>query len=281
MAINAADVKRLREKTGAGMMDCKKALVKADGDFDRAETILKEMGLAAVAKRADRSADEGRVFTYVSPRIAGIMELSCETDFVARNEQFAETGTGMIKDAVESNKNADDAGLQAKATELATTIKENIQLRRLEKMEADATEKIFDYIHGEAGSVGVLVKLRADKAALLSDEQVLTLGKDLTLHAAAFNPPYLNESKVESSYLAEQERIFQAQAANMDKPAQVIQGIVKGKLNKHLKEICFTEQGFVKDEKRSVAQVLKDLSKELGGTIELVDYRVYRAGEAL
>jgi elongation factor Ts len=239
------------------------------------------MGLAAVAKRADRSAEEGRIFTYVAENKAGIMELSCETDFVARNAQFAQTGNEILKEAVEGQKVITDEGLLHGVTELATTIKENIQLRRLELMSAGANEKIFEYVHGEAGSVGVLIKLAADKPELLEKDDVLTYGKDLTLHAAAFNPTYLNDSEVDPTYIQEQERIFKAQAANMDKPEHVIQGIVKGKLNKHLKEICFADQGFVKDEKRSVAQVAKDLGKELGGTIELVAYRVYRAGEAL
>jgi elongation factor Ts len=279
--INASDVKKLRDKTGAGIVDCKNALTKAEGDFDAAERILKEMGLAAVAKRAGRIAEEGRAFTYIGAKAAGIMELSCETDFVARNEDFVSKGSSMVQDAVENNKSSNDPELEAVVTGLATTIKENIQLRRLEVLPFGEKELVVDYIHGEAGKVGVLVKLALGSSSLRTDPKVLEFAKDLSLHAAAFNPAYLNESQVPKTYLQEQESIFKAQAAQMDKPENVLQGIVKGKVAKHLKEICFSDQPFVKDEKRSVSQVAKDLSKELGQGVELIDYRVYRAGEEL
>ncbi len=280
-AINAADVKKLREKTGAGILECKNALTKADGDFAAAERILKEMGLAAVAKRASRVAEEGRAFTYVGAKAAGILEISCETDFVARNEDFAAKGKKLVTDAVELGKGADDPELLGVVTDLATTIKENMQLRRLEVLPLADDELAVDYIHGEAGKVGVIVKLKLSSPELKTNEKVLEYAKDLSLHAAAFNPAYLNEKAVPAQYLAEQESIFKAQAANMDKPENVIQGIIKGKIAKHLKEICFSDQPFVKDEKRSVTKVAEDLSKEIGGKVELVDYRVYRAGEEL
>jgi elongation factor Ts len=281
MAISAADVKKLRDKTGAGMMDCKKALNEAGGDFDRAEEILKELGLAAVAKRSGRATEEGRVFTFVGDSGAGIMEISCETDFVARNEEFASTGAELVKDAVEKNLPADDKGLNDRVAELAATIKENMTVRRLEKLSLSDKQVAVDYIHGEAGSLGVLVILDLSDSALKGNEAVISLGKDLAMHAAAFNPLYLNEEAVDAKYLADQEKIFKAQAENMDKPENVIQGIIKGKLKKHLKEICFTEQGFVKDDKRSVNQVLADTGKELGGELKLTNYIVYRAGEEL
>jgi elongation factor Ts len=281
MAISAADVKKLREKTGAGMMDCKKALNEAGGDFDRAEEILKELGLAAVAKRSGRATEEGRVFTYVGDAGAGILEISCETDFVARNEEFAATGAELVKDAVEKNLSADDKGMNDRVAELAATIKENMSVRRLEKIALSDKQVALDYIHGDAGSLGVVVILDLSDASLKSIEAVLTLGKDLAMHAAAFSPLYLNEEAVDSAYLADQEKIFKAQAENMDKPENVIQGIIKGKLKKHLKEICFTEQGFVKDDKRSVTQVLSDTGKEVGGEIKLTKYVVFRAGEEL
>lgn len=281
MAISAADVKKLREKTGAGMMDCKKALNEAEGDFSRAVEILKELGLAAVAKRSGRSTEEGRIFTYVGDDVAGIMEISCETDFVARNAEFASTGAKLVEDAVVQNLPADDEGLVNRVNELAATIKENMTIRRFQRKELGSNQSAVAYVHGEAGSLGVLLTLQLSSPELKDNEAVGTLGKDLAMHAAAFSPLYLNEDAVESSYLAEQEKIFKTQAENMDKPAHVIEGIIKGKLKKHLKEICFTEQGFVKDDKRSVAQVLKDTGKEVGGEIKLVDYIVFRAGEEL
>jgi elongation factor Ts len=188
MAISAADVKKLREKTGAGMMDCKKALNEAGGDFDRAEEILKELGLAAVAKRSGRATEEGRVFTYVGDAGAGILEISCETDFVARNEEFAATGAELVKDAVEKNLSADDKGMNDRVAELAATIKENMSVRRLEKIALSDKQVALDYIHGDAGSLGVVVILDLSDASLKSNEAVLTLGKDLAMHAAAFSP---------------------------------------------------------------------------------------------
>lgn len=279
MAVDAKDVKKLRDKTGSGIMDCKRALKEADGDFKRAEEILKELGLAAVAKRAGRSSKEGRIFTAVGAESAGIMEISCETDFVARNEAFAKTGTELVKTAVENSLSADDSGLAGKISELAATIKENITLRRLELVKLNSNQLVADYVHGDSGSLGVLVILELPSAALKTDKTVLALGKDLAMHAAAFNPLYLNPEAVESAYLMDQEKIFKAQAEQMDKPPHILEGIIKGKMKKHLKEICFTDQGFVKDEKRVVSQVLKDISETVGGEVKLVAYRVFRAGE--
>ncbi len=281
MAISAADVKKLREKTGAGMMDCKKALNKADGDCARAEEILKELGLAAVAKRADRATDEGRIFTYVGDSVAGIMEISCETDFVARNEEFASTGAELIEDATANSLAPGDSTIENRVNQLAANIKENMTIRRLETETLTANELAVDYIHGDAGSIGVLLKFELSSAELKSNDDLRVLGRDLAMHAAAFNPQYLDEAAVDPGYLADQEKIFKAQAESMDKPENVIQGIIKGKLKKHLKEICFLEQGFVKDDKQSVRQVLADLGKAVGGEIKLSRYRVYRAGEKL
>jgi elongation factor Ts len=280
MAISASDVKKLRELTGAGMMDCKKALTEADGDFEKAEKILKELGLAAVAKRAGRSTEEGRVFTYVGSGKAGILEISCETDFVARNEEFAKTGKEIVKVAVEEGLAADSEKLATMVQELASTIKENMSIKRLEIMDVAENELVMDYIHGEAGSVGVLVKVETDTASILSNDAVKTIAHDLALHAAAFNPAYLNEDAVDSAYIAEQESIFKAQAENMGKPENVVQGIIKGKLKKHLKEIAFVLQPFVKDDKKSVQDAVASVGKEAGGSLNLSNYIVYRSGES-
>lgn len=279
--INAQDVKKLREKTGAGMMDCKNALEKADGNPEAAERILKEMGLAAVAKRAGKIAEEGRIFTFIGKNSAGILEISCETDFVARNAEFIAKGTQIVTEAVEHDLKADDPKLVDAVTDMATLIKENIQLRRLEIVPVTEREIAAQYIHGDSGKVGVLLKISVGDPALKTNESVLEFAKNLSLHAAAFSPAFLDEASVPADYLKEQESIFRVQAQALDKPENVLQGIVKGKLSKHLKEVCFTEQPFVKDEKRSVLQVAKDLSKEIGTPVALTFYRVYRAGEEL
>jgi len=281
MAFTAADVKRLREKTGAGMLDCQKALKEANGVFEEAETILKKMGLAAVAKRSERATEQGRVFTAIESGRVAILEIGCETDFVARNEGFIATGKTLVENAAKNNLSATDAGLQAAITDLAATIKENITIRRLEIIPIAADELVDTYIHGDAGSIGVVVKFKLGKPELKNNQAVKTLLHDLALHAAAFKPQYLNAAAVSPAYIAKQTEIFLAQVAEDKKPEDVKKKIVEGKIRKHLAEICFVEQGFVKDDKKTVAQVSVEVGKAAGGTIELVDYRVYRAGEPL
>jgi len=281
MAITAADVKTLRDKTGAGMLDCKKALEEAAGNFEEAETILKKMGLAAVAKRAERGTSEGRIFTYIGKGVASIVELACETDFVARNEDLINTGNYIAKEAAEKGLKADNAGLIEKATAIAATIKENITLRRLEVLPVASDELVESYLHGEAASVGVLVKAKLSKPELAKNDAVITFVHDAALHAAAFKPQFLSPASVPSAYSAKQEEIFLAQVAELDKPDQVKKGIVAGKIKKHLQEICFLDQAFVKDDKKTVAQVAIEVGKAVGGTVEIVDFRTWSKGESL
>jgi elongation factor Ts len=277
--IKATDVKKLREKTGAGMMDCKKALTEANGDFAQAEQILKELGLAAAAKRGGRATNEGRVFTYVTQDKAGILELACETDFVARNQDFVDLGQKIVKDMVENGKQAADTSYAEMVQEAITTIKENMAVRRGELMTAENDELVSDYIHGESGRIGVLAKVKVDKPELLSNQAVKDFAFDIALHVAAFRPTFLSVDTADPTYVSEQEQIFAAQAQALGKPENVTKGIAAGKLKKHLAEICLVDQGFVKDEKRSVAQVAKDLGKEVGGSVEVSGFVYYMVGE--
>ncbi len=285
MAISASDVKKLRDTTGAGMLDCKKALEEANGDFGEAETILKKMGLAAVAKRADRGTAEGRIFTHVLPTQAAILELGCETDFVARNADLVKTGNDIAQLVAAKNLKADDTGLAEKVTAVAAVIKENITLRRLETMNIAADEVVESYLHGEAATVGVIVKFKLGKADLAKNDAVATFIHDVALHAAAFKPQFLNSGKIPADYLAKQKEIFEGLVAQdeklKDKPEQVKLGAINGKLQKLVKEICFVDQPFVKDDKKTVAQMCADIGKVAGATVELVDYRVFTKGESL
>lgn len=281
MDIKATDVKKLRGMTGAGMMDCKKALTEAGGDFQKAEKVLKEQGLAAAAKRSGRATNEGRVFTLINEKKAGILEISCETDFVARNDNFVALGKEIVADMVNNGVAADGPELAVKIQNAITTIKENMAVRRGEVIEADADESLTDYVHGDSGRIGVIVKIKADKPELLSQEPVASFAFDLALHVAAFRPQFLSAETVDEKYRTEQEEIFVAQARQLDKPENILQGIAKGKMKKHLSQICLLEQGFVKDEKRPVSQVAKDLSKEVGGDISVTGYVYYSVGEAL
>ena len=279
--ISAADVKRLREKTGAGMMECKNALVSTEGDFDAAEKLLKEKGLAALEKRADRATNFGKIFVCADGSSAALVELSSETDFVARNPDFIALGDLVAKKALEKNCDASDEELNGMVSELATKIRENMGLKRLQIMRAGPGEYFTWYIHGD-GEIGVVVKCVCDKPDLFKDDEVKTFVFSLALHIAAFNPYAMDRSKIEPGYVAEQEEIFRKQMEQDEKlqgkPANVLEGILKGKLNKHLAEICLMDQGYVKDEKFTVAQALADQSKKLGAKLDIVEYAYFKVG---
>ncbi len=276
--VKPADVKRLRDKTGAGMLDCKKALVDAEGDFAKAEKLLKEQGLAAAAKRSDRATNEGRVFTKIAGGKAGIVELACETDFVARNENFINAGTELLDGIVDKNLNEITPELEEQVKLVISRIKENISIKRFKVFSIADNEFCMDYIHGEGG-IGVLVKMSASDKAVFSNEKVKEFAFDCALHIAAFSPLYLSKETVDEAYIKEQNEIFMKQAENLGKPENVLQGIVKGKLNKHFAQICLLEQPFVKDDKNSLATVLAAVGKEAGGTIKIEDFVYYRVGE--
>jgi elongation factor Ts len=278
MAVSPADVKKLRDKTLAGMLDCKKALIEADGDFAAAEKILKEKGLASADKRSGRSTEAGAVFTAVAGSTAAAIELNCETDFVAKNKVFAENGKKIAAFVAENSVAEVNGDVELLVKEAISVLKENMGVKRIKSMNVADSDAVVDYLHNN-GQIGVMVKLSCDSAETAAKDEVKALGLDLALHAAAFNPSYLNRDAVDASYLKEQEEIFMAQAANMDKPEKVIAGIVKGKLNKHLAQICFVDQAFVKNDKLSVSQAVAEVAKAVGGKIELTDYIYMSVGE--
>ena len=276
--VKPADVKKLRDKTGAGMLDCKKALVEAEGDFAKAEKLLKEQGLAAAAKRSDRATNEGRVFTKIESGKAGIVELACETDFVARNENFINAGKELLDSIMADNLSEITADLEEKVKLVISKIKENISIKRFKTYTIADNEFCMDYIHGEGG-IGVVVKLSADDKSVLDNEKVKEFAFDCALHIAAFNPLYLSKDVVDEAYTKEQTEIFMKQAENLGKPEKVLQGIVKGKLNKHFSQICLLDQPFVKDDKSSLEKVLAAVGKEAGGKLKIEDFVYYRVGE--
>jgi elongation factor Ts len=276
--IKALDVKKLREKTGAGMMDCKKALVDAGGDFAKAEKILKELGLAAARKRAGRSTTEGKIFARIGGGRGVLLELSCETDFVAKNKDFIALGEQLSELILANGASVSREALDAPVREAIGRIKENMSLKRFGILEASDNELLMSYIHGE-GKIGVMVKVAVYDAALTEHAKVQEVAFDLALHTAAFAPLYLNRANVPEAYVQEQEELFAKQAAGLNKPEAVLKGIVQGKLKKHLAEICFVDQAFVKDQTRTVAKVLEDLGKTIGGAVEIGDYLYYRVGE--
>lgn len=277
MEIKASDVKALREKTGAGMMECKNALTECNGDPVASEKLLKEKGLAAVAKRAGRDTSEGLVLVKVEGKKAVMAELTCETDFVAKNVDFITLGDKIISTAFEKGYTDVVPELSNMVLELATKVRENMALTRLISLTAGPDEYIAKYIHSDK-KTGVLVMLKADKAEILSNKLVQEFAYDCCLHIAAFTPLYSDSSSVEKAYITEQTEIFTKQVAELDKPANVKAGIVQGKIKKHLADICFLEQPFVKDDKVSVAKKMEEIGKTAGGKLTLSKMVLFQLG---
>ncbi|MCD8375314.1 MAG: translation elongation factor Ts [Oscillospiraceae bacterium] len=288
MAVTAKDVQALRAMTGVGMMDCKKALTEAGGDMDKAVELLREKGLAASQKKAGRIAAEGMAYAAVIDGVGVVVEVNAETDFVARNDKFVDFVKGVAA-AVAASKPADlDALLAApyldtgrtvleQQQEMVLVIGENIKVRRF----ALFTEGVsVPYIHA-GGKIGVLVNLETD----LTAQQVNEAGKDLAMQIAALNPRFLDKSQVTEDVLAEEKKILLAQMANdpkmANKPDQVKEKIVVGKLNKFYSENCLLQQPFVKDSDQTVERYLAAAAKALGGSIVLKDAARFEKGEGI
>jgi len=284
--ISASDVKTLREKTGAGIMDCKNALVETGGDFAKAEKLLKEKGLAAVEKRSGRATKEGKIFVKIKDSgaqgsTAALVELVSETDFVAKNQEFIALGEKIADLVLEKGYSEPNDELNGLVMDLAAKIRENMSLRRIKTVTAKAGEYLTSYIHD--GVIGVVVKFSADKDGAFNSEEVKSFAFTFALHVAAYNPYALDQSKIDQTWLKEQEDIFRKQTEQDEKmkgkPANVIDNIVKGKVNKFLKEICLMDQAYVKDDEKTVAQALADASKnKFGFKLNIEDYVYYKVG---
>lgn len=265
MAITAKEVNKLRKMTGAGMMDCKKALVEADGDFDKAIEILRKKGQKLSEKRADRETKEGGIFVRTSEDGSEgvLVAFTCETDFVAKNEDFKSLG-GEIADAAMANKPADlealrnlslgEQTVQEKATDLLGKIGEKLQVTVYERI---AGEQVVSYVHS-TGKLGVLVALAGVNGADVADA-----GKDVAMQIAAMNPIALDKEGVDQATVEKEIEIGKEQARQEGKPEQILEKIAQGKLNKFFKENTLLSQAFVKEPKQSVAQYLDGVSKGL------------------
>lgn len=283
-SFTAKDVQDLREKTGVGMMDCKKALTEADGNIDKAVELLREKGLAAAAKKAGRIAAEGVVYAKVDGNVGAIVEVNSETDFVAKNESFM-AFVELVADIVMKDNPADvDALLQCGAgtgtieSELQDkilTIGENIKIRRFERYEGVLTP----YTHG-GGTHAVMVKF--DVAAELAGTPCFELyGKDIAMQIAAVAPRYVNKEDVPADVVEKEKQILTQQAINEGKPAEIAEKMVLGRIGKFYKDICLTEQAFVKNGDITVAQYTADTAKELGGEIKIISFTRFEKGEGL
>jgi elongation factor Ts len=281
LKISAGDVKALREKTGAGMLECKNALEQCFGDSDRAEKLLKEKGLAAVEKRAGRATNEGRVFVKAAGDTAVLAELASETDFVARNQDFIALGEAIVSKALEKGYTAVNDELSGMVAGLAAKIKENMSLKRLGVLKAGSGEYIARYIHGD-GAIGVAVSVAADKPEVFGGEEAKAFAFNLAMHIAAFNPMVLDRSRLDPAWVKEQESIFRAGLEQDEKmkgkPANVIDNILKGKVNKLLQDVCLLDQPYIKDEKLTVAKAIEEAGRKAGAKLSVTHYLYFKVG---
>ena len=261
--ITASMVKELRTTTGAGMMDCKKALVEAGGDVAKAVDILREKGLSQAAKKASRIAAEGAVVSYIADngKVGAVVEVNCETDFVGKNVNFQELARSIAKHVVETNPADVEALLASKmndktvkeiVTEAVANMGENISIRRFVRYESKEGE-VFSYIHG-AGKIGVLVEMKGADAEL---------GKDISMQVAAANPSYMDRSEVSDEELEHEKNVLREQARNEGKPDAIIEKMVLGRVNKYYKEVCLVDQPFIKDGDISISKLLKSKGAEI------------------
>lgn len=284
--ITAKSVKELREKTGAGMMDCKKALTETNGDIEKAIEVLREKGLAAAAKKAGRIAAEGIVKTYVSEdkKTASIVEVNCETDFVAANEEFvsfaekvAELVSNTSVETVEEllNEKMGDATVQETLTALVAKLGENMTVRRFERLSLE-NGAIESYIHG-GGRIGVLVEVSTEGNADVASE----VAKEVCMQVAAANPLFLNRDSVDQEALEKEKEIYRVQALNEGKPEKIVEKMVMGRIQKYFKEVCLVDQVWVKDGDKTITKLVEEKSKEAGAPMTITKFVRFERGEGI
>lgn len=291
MAFTAADVKKLREMTGVGMMDCKKALVATEGDMDKAVEWLREKGLAASQKKAGRIAAEGMAYAEVIDGIGVVVEVNSETDFVASNEKFIAFTKGVAKTIARENPrdlddllakpyDGTDLTVAQQQQEMVLVIGENIKIRRFARY---STGVNVAYVH-MGGWIGVVVNL--DVSDNLKDSpEVAVIGKDVAMQVAALNAPYLDPSSVPADVIDQEKQILLAQIndnpKDAAKPDNIKEKMILGKINKFYKEECLLEQPFVKDDSVSVGKYIANAAKNLGGAVTVKGYTRYEKGEGI
>lgn len=301
MEISASMVKELRERTGAGIMDCKRALAENNGDLEKAIEFLREKGLASAAKKAGRVAADGLVASFVgSNRTNGaLVEVNCETDFVAKTDDFQRFARELAEHITEQAPKsvaADEEGAEAPylleqpfkdqqtvgeyVTQMVAKTGEKITVRRFAHYQTNADGLVQDYIHMH-GKIGVLIELALDRADLNTNEEVLTLAKDLAMQVAAAKPEYVRRDQVPATVIEAEKKIYMAQAVNEGKPQAVAEKITQGRINKLLKEICLEEQIFIKDNQQTVSGLVAEVGKKLGAEIKIVRFTRYEKGEGI
>lgn len=287
MAVTAQMVKELREMTGAGMMDCKNVLMEADGDMEKAVELLREKGLAKAAKKADRVASEGlvRLAFNEDGTKAAVIEVNSETDFVAKNEEFIAFVETLANKALMADDNDiekfmelpydDNDNIKIALQSKIAKIGENLNLRRYFKAEAPGC-KYAGYLHSN-GKIAVLIGLETEASV----EEIATVGRDLAMQVASMNPKFVDETSVDPEYIENEKKIMTQLVINEGKKGDMVAKIVEGKIKKELKEVCLTEQKFVKDSELTVKQYVDKVAAEIGKPIRVAFMIRYEVGEGI
>lgn len=287
--ISASMVKELREKTGAGMMDCKRALTETDGDIEKSVELLREKGLAAAAKKSGRIAAEGLVCTYISEdmKVGSVVEVNCETDFVADNKDFVTLTNNISKQASQTSSTTIDELIAEKyiadetititdaVTALIAKLGENMSVRRFQKFSIE-NGIVQSYIHG-GGRIGVLVELSCEK----QDDVLIQIAKDVAMQIAAASPLFLDNTCVDNETLEKEKEIYRVQALNEGKPEKIVEKMVMGRVNKYYKEVCLLEQIWVKNSDYTITKYLQEESKKLGAEIKVTRFVRFERGEGI
>ena len=288
MAVTMADITKLRKMSGAGMMDCKKALTESDGDIEKAMEIIRKKGQAVAAKRSDREASEGCVLAKKDGEFAAIIALKCETDFVAKNADFQSYVEEVANQALNTETTDIEAFLsEAWAADNSKTVKdvltekisvigENLNIRRFEKVTTDGC--VVSYIHG-GGRIGVLVEADTD----VVNDEIKSCLRNVAMQVAAMYPKYVSRDEVDASYIEHEKEILLAQAKteNPEKPENIIEKMIIGRLNKEMKEICLLDQVYVQDSDLTVAKYVEKVAKENGANVTVKRFVRFETGEGL
>ena len=274
MAITASMVKDLRERTGAGMLDCKKALVEVDGDMEKAIDWLRQKGMAKAAKKAGRATAEGLVRTMTSAdgMTVAMASLLCETDFVARGEKFQEMVDAILKVVID-DKNADAAAVEAKVGEdvkqLIAQVGENMKIGKFVRHDkASDAEVVGQYVHTN-GKIGVLVWMTCGDAATAGKAEVQTLAKDLAMQVAAASPMALDAASLDQDAVAREREVYRQKALAEGKPANIVDKIADGAVKKYQKDVCLMEQAYIRDDKKSITDLVNEVAKKVGDTLKV------------
>ena len=274
--INAALVKELRDATNVSMMECKRSLVETDGDIEKATRLLREKGIAIASKRASKVTNQGIIASATADGKISLLEVNCETDFVARNEDFIAFVNDLASRACSVEEDALAEVVKDELMDKIAAIGENIIVRRNTSFVEEKAGTVVAYIHPGA-KVGVLVEVACEKDDTLSNATFGELTRDLSLHIAACNPQYLNSSEIPEDQVNAERAIYAKQVEN--KPAEIVDKIVDGKIRKFYGEICLLNQGFVKEDKTSIEELLAEKGKELDDTVTIKRFARYQLGE--